>query len=407
MSTVDGPEDAAAEAEADEAVSLNAQPEAVGQKSSSAGRVEDRSANIDVSQSESSSNPRPKKKKRVERPTSISALFQHAYGEATAGRKLVLARDLSDLSVDPEASKEEIDLVRRLAAEDIFLLAPPSLLAGVADLQMNRPVRERVVELILVALVTHTLFEGKIERLVDPRVAPALTGREISDAAKSFTFDTLDEEETVEIRGAKRERLRVNAVTAFELFRVLRDGWTIDQFIDDMGELVWDTPSQPPLRAAALLANAKTATDALSLLSRHFESRLRAATRVIAEARERNEEQARRAEFAGAKIDALTAELRTEQSRVEDLLTQVTNLNTALATEQSRAFVDKSHATDDYEVLRTQIIRQLSAQVNLLTDALHALRNGSTPVAEEFVDRVLSKINGEVKRLKVSEEGKQ
>ena len=62
--------------------------------------------------------------------------------------------------------------------------------------------------------------------------------------------------------------------------------------------------------------------------------------------------------------------------------------------------VDKSHHVDDYETLRTQVIRRLSAQVELLGDGLHALRNGSTGVAEEFVDRALTAIKDEVTRLK-------
>ena len=62
--------------------------------------------------------------------------------------------------------------------------------------------------------------------------------------------------------------------------------------------------------------------------------------------------------------------------------------------------MDKSHLADDYEVLRTQVIRRLSAQVGLLRDGLHALRNGRTGVAEEFLDRSLTAIEGEVTRLK-------
>jgi len=75
-------------------------------------------------------------------------------------------------------------------------------------------------------------------------------------------------------------------------------------------------------------------------------------------------------------------------------------LDAQLEKEQKGRFADEVHAVDDYENLRTQIIRQLSGQVNLLSDGLHALRNGSIAVADEFVDRALAKIDAEVKRLK-------
>jgi hypothetical protein len=356
------------------------------------------SANSNVPEPNPGSDSR--KRKKVERPETVAALFQYAYGEAAAGRKLNLARDLSNLNAGPDSLQEERGLVRRLAAEDPFLGMPPNLLADVADLQIKRPVRQRVLELVLVALATHKLFEGRVERLMDPRVEPGLTAREISYAARTFTFDALGQEEALERRAAKRERLRVNAVTAFELFRVLRDGWTTEQFIEDMCALVWDVPSQPAPRGVALLATAKSATDALSELSRHFEIRLRQEKRETSDVLELAAAQERRAEMAEERVRSLSASLESEKSRVDELQAEAARLAQLLETEQSRRFVDKSHAADDYEILRTQVIRQLSAQVNLLTDGLHALRNGSTAVAEEFVDRALGKIDAEVKRLK-------
>ena len=100
---------------------------------------------------------------------------------------------------------------------------------------------------------------------------PTLTGHEVSEVAKTLTYDSLALKEAGEFKEATRERLRVNAVTAFELFRVLRDGRTSDQFIDDMKSLVWDRPIQRNAhRAVAVLAAAKN-TEAMSQLSRHFE----------------------------------------------------------------------------------------------------------------------------------------
>jgi hypothetical protein len=143
MSTVGGPEHPAPETGV--GISAHAQAETTGRQPSSAGTPDNEGpaltsnrggatlspTNSDAAQSKSGSASRPtRKKKRVERPKSISELFQHAYGEATAGRKLVLARDLSDLNVDPDASNEENHLVRRLAAGDTFLVAAKSASGG-------------------------------------------------------------------------------------------------------------------------------------------------------------------------------------------------------------------------------------------------------------------------------------
>jgi hypothetical protein len=343
-------------------------------------------------------------KKRT-RPQTITELIEHAYREA--GRKLNLTRDLTNLTVDPDASQAEIKLVRQLAADDQLLAVPPSLLAALAEIETKPPARQRVLELVLVAFADHKLFQNKLERLNDPRVEPPLTAREISSAAKTLMIDAVSRAQAPERRTAIRERLRVNAVTAFELFRVLRDGWTSDQFVEDMCGLIWDAPIQRSAsKMAALLATAKN-TDALSQLSRHFELRLRDSQRETAEARGRAAQQERRAEAAEARGSSLSADLEAERSRVAELQSQADDLAQRLTAEQSSRVVDKSHLVDDYEALRTQIVRQLTAQVEILGDGLHALQKGRTAVAEEFVDRALTKIDGEVKRLKQLDGGQR
>jgi hypothetical protein len=343
-------------------------------------------------------------KKRA-RPESISELFEYAYGEA--GRKLNLARDLTDITVNPEASQSEIDLVLRLSAADSFLVVPPHLLAATAEIDTRSRVRERILQLTLVALANHKLFEAAAERLVDPKAEPPLTAREVSSIAKTFTFAPADAEQAPERRTALRERVRINAVTTFVLLRVLRDGWTTEQFIQDMSALVWDSPLQRSApRMAALLATAKN-SDALSQLSRHFESQLIDAKTQTSAAIRRANELEHRASSAEAEAQAVMAEVAAGRSRLADLQMQIHQLDKELDTERSNRLVDKSHLVDDYEALRTQIIRRLSAQVDLLGDALDAIRIGEAAVAEEFVDRALRKIDGEVTRLRELDEGEK
>jgi hypothetical protein len=49
-----------------------------------------------------------------------------------------------------------------------------------------------------------------------------------------------------------------------------------------------------------------------------------------------------------------------------------------------------SHTIDDIETLRENALRTMIEQVDLLTDALHALRNGSPDVTDEFLDRAIT-----------------
>mgnify|MGYP003452409400 CR=1 FL=1 len=55
-----------------------------------------------------------------------------------------------------------------------------------------------------------------------------------------------------------------------------------------------------------------------------------------------------------------------------------------------------SHATDDYEKLRTHPIRTISKDVRMLEDALYALRNGSSNITEEFLERTIESLGNEL-----------
>lgn len=340
------------------------------------------------------------------RPKTVLELVEYAYAEA--GRKLNLVRrDLGELKIDPEAADAEMDSLRRSAADDPCLAVPPSILLSLAELRPDPVVRRRILELIRAALAIHPVFAKLVERLVDPTAEPVLTAQDVSEAARSVTFDALGFKEKAEFKAGSRERLRVNAITAFELYRVLNDGWTLDRFVTDMASLVWDAPGyRDAPTAVSVLVSAKTA-DALSQLSRHYERLLHDADQQTRDARAEAAQQARRAEAAESGQAVLSADLAAAEQRRRALDVQVADLSQRLAAEQRSRVVDKSHLVDDYELLRTQVIRRLSAQVELLGDGLHALRSGSTSVAEEFLDRALTAISGELTRLKALDEGGQ
>jgi hypothetical protein len=175
------------------------------------------------------------------RPKTILELIEYSYGEA--GKKLYLAqRDLRELTVDQQSADAEMGSLRRLAAADPFLSVPPSILLALSELGAKPPVRRRILELVLAALAGHPVFAAHRERLAYPAVEPGLSAREVSDAAKRVTFDALGLKEAAEFKEPARERLRVNAVTSFMLFRVLRDGWTLDRFVDGMVSVRVDRP---------------------------------------------------------------------------------------------------------------------------------------------------------------------
>ncbi|MCW3767780.1 MULTISPECIES: hypothetical protein [Paenarthrobacter] len=333
---------------------------------------------------------------RKETPKSILALFEFAYREP--GRKLNLTRKaLDDIPLQPNAAQDEVDAVRRLVQTDPFLNVPPNVLAAVAELGAERRVRERILDLVLEAMDNHSVFKNRIRPWMEAQTqAPT---QQVIEAVKEAKFNELGLQKPSDLTEATRERLRVNAVTTVALMSVLR-GMPLDHFIDDMSTHIWKKHmDRNEARAAAVLSAAKN-TDALHYLSQRFTTRVQDSDA----GRERATIQAREYELRAIRAEALgkqrLSDLDSERTRSARLEAEIDDLKRRLAAEQSSRIVDRSHHVDDYEILRTQVIRRLTNQVELLNDGLHALRNGSTDVAEEFVDRALNAIGGEVKRLK-------
>ena len=332
------------------------------------------------------------------RPGTVKALFEYAYAEA--GRKLGLSRhDFASLTVDHQSHDDEIALVRQLATDDPLLTVPPALLAAVAELAVDGVVRRRVVDLVRVALDTHPLLAGRFEECLGGESEPVVTARDLSNDVARLNPAALGMKDKDEFKPAAREQLRVNAVAAFGLIRVLQDSWGPERFTAEMAELVWTAPYERGPRAAALLAGA-TNFHVLSQLCRQFEVAARDRERDLEEARASVQNQHRRALAAEVEVQALTERLLDAFSRAEKLSVEVTEITKRLTVVQANRVVDKSHLIDDYEILRGRVLRRLTGQVGLLSDGLHALQNGSPDVAEEFVDRALTSITTEVARLK-------
>lgn len=380
-------------------------PEAAPNRADQA-RPTDNGAALSASPVADSSNDEPRNavRERAPRPRTVLEFLDHAY--AKAGNKLeVVQKDLQQLKLDPDAAASEMEALLRHAKEDTFLAVPPIILATLAELDAPTPVKKRILDLVRFALGSHPVFKAHARELDDPHSDPPLTAHLVSESARKLTFSQLHFEKPSDYKDASRQRLHVNAVVSFELFRIVRDGWPFDRFVQDMTELVWTAPDQttPGKKAAVLLSN--RTTDALSQLANHCRRVTADANSQLASALLDVRAQQRRAEDSEAAARQLRAQWQAERERASQLEEHADALNRRLQAEQSRRVVDQSHHADDYEALRTHVIRRFSPQVNLLTDGLHALRNGRTEVAEEFLDRALLAIGGEVARLReMSEE---
>lgn len=332
---------------------------------------------------------------RRQRPTSVLELVEYAYAESA--RTMALSRkDMQSIRTSPGADNAEMDALRNGAREDKVLAAPVRLLLALAEYGAKPEVRTRILELVLAALASHSIFAGRLATLTDPDSQAAdLSATVVRENARRYAQDS-------DLNDSPRERLESNAVVAFGLYRVLRTGWSLDTLVAQLDGALWHTEARDgqgrEAKAAALAAVRDT--EPLGVLSGLYKRKLKTA-----------QDDLRKANLATSHIRSQVATLEAERARLQvalasaeqraiDMETQVTELSKSLVDERASRVVDKSHLTDDYEVLRTQVIRRLSTQTDLLNDGMHALRNGSTGVAEEFVDRALTAIQAEVGRLR-------
>lgn len=317
---------------------------------------------------------------------------------------------LKKLPVVDDQIKAQAEVVATLAKSDPTLNGSFKLLQYVASrgVPLGRGtgaplevVLERLRDLALLALGQHPVFRVWSEELADPRRTPELTVEVVREAVQKVSGETLGLPEE-QFKQSDRDRLLRNAISCLSLVRVLQHDWTLDHFIDETQAAIW-SPDAPkaagPEKAAGLLSASRDA-GLIGLVAEAYEARVRARDREIQRLKHDAEREARRVEIletqkreASTREEALTA-------RAEAFSADIVRLRKELDAERDNRVVDKSHATDDYETLRTRVIRRLTGEIDLLTDALHALRNGASPVAEEFLDRSLLALSREVEQLK-------
>ncbi len=346
----------------------------------------------------------PAERKAKPRPKTLLELLEYAYLEP--GKKLdINKQDLRAVAVDAVDADAEERFLLQHATQDLTLAVPAKLLTALADLAQDSPVMQpRLLQLVLGALVSHPVFRQYGAALIDSSVEPAPDAERIIRAVDRLSRDPWWQENAESLKG-KRSVLTSNAITAFLLLRVLRDGWPLGRVIDEVLTPVRVLPTSMYTAPNAVALTAAQTSTALAVLTNHFEQKLASAQHETGLTCGQLVRETRRADTAERVGGELSSQLEAVQENVLSLQSTVAALEARVREERSDRVADKSHLIDDYEMLRTRTIRRLSDQVQLLSDGLHALRHGSHAVAEEFLDRALTAIQNEVAKLRESDGG--
>lgn len=334
------------------------------------------------------------------RPKSLLELIEAAYG--TTSRLSLTTAEVDELQQSVTASQtldEERRLILTLAAQDQSLRGLVNFLSPVALHASKRSVmRDQVSDLALAAFWQHSLFEkfrahertgGGLPNVQANRIWVAA-----GDHVKSQGPTT-----------SPSKALRINAVSAFVLLRTIRDGWVHDDVSAALSDTLWasspESADRPVVAAAILLGAGEYDVQVrLGVLNKRAAIAASETTKRLSAARAEASTSLQRATAAEARAAGLETEVIALETSLLESRTELTQVASQLSAELKRGSVARIHHADDYEVLRTQVLRRLSKQADLLADGLHALRNGSHGIAEEFVDRALIAITREIESLK-------
>ncbi|MFJ3659414.1 hypothetical protein ACIPPM_02980 [Streptomyces sp. NPDC090119] len=340
--------------------------------------------------------------------TSIEELLTFAY-ESKARLLEISREDLKKLAITDEGIASQSALVESLAPTDPTLSAPFKLLQYAArqGVPLKRaedggltPALNRLVDLAVVALGHSPVFGGRVDQLVDPRKDPQLSIEHVRAAAQRVV-DELGAAPK-QFKAANSERLVRHAIACYGLLRALQREWTLDQFIDASYDSLWryEAPEAAGLERAASQVGASSDHKALGIVGANYRARIARLERQVTHLE--SEAAAARNRETRLRNELSTVEEREQSAlaRADAFSADVVRLQKELAAERDNRVVDKSHMADDYETLRTRVIRCLGGEIDLLTDGLHALRNGAPDVAEEFLDRSLLALTREVEQLK-------
>ncbi len=322
------------------------------------------------------------------RPTSIAEALERIYAQkslpAALSRESLLELPVQDDPCDDEA------LIDRLTSEDPHLTGCLKLWITIANADVASPSLKRLTTLAHRAVQHHAaLDQDAVEAIERGGLTRSQVARLVHPGHEGDRMTP-----------SQRELLIDNAFLSLLLSRVASGQITKEAFIQDLGEDLWSEKIRiNAAPAAARLASGSKSKEQQLVWQFHAESVASLRDQAI-----QAQAHATAAEADAARWEHTSQRLATNLEAAvqhgEEMEQQLLELQEALRVERDRRQIDQHHHVDDVEGLRTSVIRNLSAQVDLLADGLHAIRNGKADIAEEFLDRALISLQKQREQLR-------
>lgn len=349
--------------------------------------------------------------------TSLESLFDYAYslqGKQVRVPQKVL-KDIADgMGVTDEPLLASLrDHLGALMVSDPLLAVPPRLLAGLENNGAPLRLKLRVARLFDYHLRRHPLFKPGPVREAEGQSTGSEQPGEFESwltrarlRATDIAATDLGLSETT-LKPPERERLRTNAITAVVLIGSLLEEWGDDRLVEVLERYLWrDALDKTGVHRSRVAIVESAPIEALAFVSKIFLDKVSDAAQAAdrarhdaAQAGERAANLLNRANAANEEAERLRVEIEAKRIEIATLQERIEALRAENEAEKRDRIIDQSHHIDEYEVLRTRVVRLLGRQIDLLSDGLHAVRNQSYSVTEEFIERALDSMSRELREL--------
>lgn len=345
---------------------------------------------------------KPVAKRRSKKPRAAESLADFiAMAYARKGQRVALKPKTQKLiSKNPRLEGQEIDRLAELARGDVTLAVARQLL--LAMLEVSNPVlKNSLREFVGGVLRAHPAFapdemQAALNNLPGgPDAGEALSSVAGADYSKNQALP-----EKLRRKKTETATLRSNAAYCLALWLAETRGTPAEELAGHLFNSLWRPGPKATRDDAARLRLLTEIRDpqAVGTACETFKIR--------------SDQMSRAAEVARRDEAAALEQVRTLNASVERLKREVQSKEEQIAAgerateEQRRRYEDAlTHLRDDYEKLRSRVLRRIREDVGLLDEGLHALRRDppKVHVMEDHAERAVARLRGEIKELEAED----
>jgi hypothetical protein len=325
-----------------------------------------------------------------------------AYAYSRQGQRITLKPAVEKaICRHPKLSEEARSRLLRLAGDDLLLAVPCQLLLIVRDIAGYPVLNSEMRNFVRQVLEMHPAFSR-------PELKSALGNQPDAPGPESAMamlvtsdFSALpDLKRDKPLRSKDFDELRANAAYCLAVWFTETRGLSIEKINQLLYETLW-RPMSPGAKDETVRLRYLTEIRDLAgvgLACATFKRQSDEMAYVVADA-------GKKLTTASEHVTALT--MRNEQLRrdLDERDRRLAALHQALESERRDHAHTRAHLQDDFEQLRTRLLRRIKAEVNLLTEGLHALRRDPPKihVMEDHAERALDALRKAVKELEDDE----